>query len=120
MNPDAAVFIRFHVDAPIWWNRMHPEECVKYANIETKEYPEEWSLVRHTTLKKDLQDTKVHSLASLLWRKEATEIIVKMLHMLAQMLRKEIRSQDFISATGYPTNGITGDLSPMNRISVNP
>ena len=29
--PEAAVFFRFHVNAPRWWTARHPEENVRYA-----------------------------------------------------------------------------------------
>jgi hypothetical protein len=30
--PGASVVIRLHVNAPLWWNQAHPEECVQFAD----------------------------------------------------------------------------------------
>lgn len=37
--PDAGIIFRFHVNAPRWWIKQHPEECVKYENAEARPDP---------------------------------------------------------------------------------
>ena len=66
--PDAAIFLRFHVNAPKWWQRWHPEENTLYADTTAK--PDiDFGLQR---IIEDDEETPVRaSLASLKWKKEA-------------------------------------------------
>ena len=44
-NPEAAVMFRLHVNAPRWWVKQYPDECVGYADV-TAEETEPWGLQR--------------------------------------------------------------------------
>ncbi|MBL4575313.1 MAG: beta-galactosidase [Opitutaceae bacterium] len=45
ISPEAGVMIRLHVNAPGWWCRRFPEECVGYADTEPKK-EKDWGLSR--------------------------------------------------------------------------
>jgi hypothetical protein len=68
--PDAAIFLRFHVNAPKWWQRLHPQENTLYADTTAK--PDiDFGLQR---IIEDDEETPVRtSLASLKWQTEARE-----------------------------------------------
>lgn len=68
LRPDAAVFVRLHVNAAHAWNAAHPEECVAYANTAPRPLIP-WGL--HRPLDDDEQNALRHSLASSLWRDHA-------------------------------------------------
>ena len=76
----AGVVLRLHVNAPLWWCRAHPEECVGYADgpVDTAA---PWGLVR--PLERDLERCVRHSLSSELWRKEAGERVGDFCRLLA-------------------------------------
>lgn len=79
-RPDAAVFLRFHVTAPKWWRLRHPEEGVRYADIEAREestegYPR--------IIEEDNTPVRRVSIASERWRREATEKLREFLRALA-------------------------------------
>mgnify|MGYP002379240130 CR=1 FL=1 len=79
-RPDAAVFIRFHVTAPKWWRLRHPEEGVRYADIEAREesvegYPR--------IIEEDNTPVRRVSIASERWRREATDQLRAFLRGLA-------------------------------------
>lgn len=80
VNPESAVFIRFHVNTPFWWNKKHPEECVAYADgpVDTKVYGPPLQI--HY---RDTERSLRHSLASSLWKQEATVKFKKMMKALA-------------------------------------
>ncbi len=82
INPNAIVFIRLHINAPFWWDKQNPDETTLFADGETLEMPQYWTLVRNTT-NKDLERTKIHSLASEKWRKETTEKLVEFCNRLS-------------------------------------
>ena len=78
--PDAAIFLRFHVNSPKWWQRLHPEENTLYADTTAK--PDiNFGLQR---IIEDDEETPVRtSLASLKWQSEAGE----KLHLFLQKLQ---------------------------------
>lgn len=66
--PAAAIFIRFHVNAPKWWQRRHPEENTVYAD--TKPMPDiDWGLQR--IIEDDEENPTRFSLASQRWLRES-------------------------------------------------
>jgi len=79
--PDAAVVLRWHLNAPAWWNEKHPDELTRYANggFETVEYN-----TPPRTLLGDLRRTRRASLASKRWRDMATAKTVELLERLAK------------------------------------
>ena len=69
-RPDAAVFIRLHLNAPFWWNEAHPEECTQYADgpVDRRTYGPPFNLEDGDT------DRPLRtSLASAKWRAGATQ-----------------------------------------------
>lgn len=81
-DPQACIMIRFHVNAPGWWDARHPEECTAYADVQARENKQEtafWSILNN-----NLWPLKLHSLASTLWREEATEAYQRFLCRLAR------------------------------------
>ena len=80
IDPDAAVMIRMHINAPHWWNRAHPEECVVYGDTPAiwQDYDDEL----HSPMTNDLKPVKVHSYASELWLREASATYEKVLRGL--------------------------------------
>jgi hypothetical protein len=80
--PDAAVFIRFHVNAPKWWQRKHPEENTVYADTQPK--PDiNWGLQR--IIEDDEETPTRFSLASVKWREEATQKLKELLTQLQRL-----------------------------------
>lgn len=77
--PDAAVVLRWHVNAPPWWKEAHPEELTRYANGDF-ETPERTQPVR--PLQDDLRRTKRASLASELWYEDARAKTIELLRGL--------------------------------------
>lgn len=79
--PPAAVVLRWHVNAPPWWQEAHPEELTRYANggFET---PERTQPVR--ILQDDLRRTKRASLASELWYEDARARTVELMQELSE------------------------------------
>ncbi len=68
--PEAAIMIRFHVNAPKWWIQEHPEECTQYADVPA--VPDTaWGLLR--IIQDDVRAATRTSLASALWKEVATE-----------------------------------------------
>jgi hypothetical protein len=78
--PQAAVFIRFHVNAPKWWIARHPEENTLYADAEAK--PDNpWGLQR--ILLEDAATPVRTSLASKKWLQEAGDKLQQFCRELA-------------------------------------
>ncbi len=78
---DAGVIIRFHVTAPKWWMRRHPEEWVRYAdthprNESTEGFPR--------IIEEDNGPAERVSMASALWKTEATARLREFLRLLAR------------------------------------
>jgi hypothetical protein len=67
--PEAAVMLRLQVNAPAWWNRAHPEECVEWANgpLENRQG---WGLPAWVPIEFDLDRVPRASLASQRWLDE--------------------------------------------------
>jgi len=79
-RPDAAVFIRFHVSAPKWWRLKHPEEGVRYADVEAREESVEGF---PRIIEEDNTPVRRVSMASTRWRDEATVRLREFLQALA-------------------------------------
>ena len=68
--PDAAIFVRFHVNAPKWWQRLHPQENTLYADTTAK--PDiDFGLQR--IIEDDEETPPRTSLASVKWKAEASK-----------------------------------------------
>lgn len=80
--PQAAIFIRFHVNPPKWWQRKFPEENCVYADAQPK--PDvSWGIER---IIEDDEETPVrHSLASEKWKTEASVKLKEFLTKLAAL-----------------------------------
>jgi hypothetical protein len=78
--PDAAIVIRWHLNAPRWWTGQHPEEWTRYANGDL-EKQERTQPVR--LLMDDLRRLPRPSLASTVWREMATQKTEEFLRALA-------------------------------------
>jgi len=78
--PKAAIFIRLHINSPMWWNSKHPEECTQYANgpLEEENMPGLRRLID-----RDLDRVPRHSMASIKWRMETTGIIKELMKQLS-------------------------------------
>ena len=68
VNPQAAISIRLHVNAPPWWNDANPDEITQYADGPVADIPERGL---HRPLEHDLDRTPRASMASLKWRGES-------------------------------------------------
>jgi len=79
--PRAAVFFRFHVTAPKWWMERHPEEWVRYADVEPQDESTEGF---PRILEFDNGPVRRVSMASLPWKTEATAKLREVLRALAQ------------------------------------
>jgi hypothetical protein len=80
--PQAVLFIRFHVNAPKWWQKKHPEENTVYADRDPKpDY--DWGIQR---IIEDDEETPVRSsLASKKWINEASSKLTTYLQALAAL-----------------------------------
>ena len=79
--PDAAVFLRFHVTPPKWWNRRCPEECVEFADVGAFDEEAPHDFERY--LERDNTHAKRHSFASERWVADASEKLALALDALA-------------------------------------
>jgi len=80
--PGAAIFIRFHVNPPKWWQRQHPEENTVYADtIPKPDYG--WGLQR--LIEDDEETPERCSLASVKWLNEAGEKLKAFLQQLKNL-----------------------------------
>jgi len=80
--PDAAIFIRFHVNPPKWWQKRNPEENTVYAD--TKATPDyTWSVQR--IIEDDEETPERFSLASTKWIEEAAVKTKEFLNRLQAM-----------------------------------
>ncbi|MEX0326177.1 MAG: beta-galactosidase [Puniceicoccaceae bacterium] len=68
--PEASVIFRFHVRAPRWWLKAHPEEWVVYADADYKE-EQAYGLLR--IIEHDNNPVRRVSMASRKWRNAITE-----------------------------------------------
>jgi hypothetical protein len=77
--PQAAIFIRFHVNPPKWWQKKFPEENTIYAD--TQPMPDiDWGIQR--IIEDDEENPTRHSLASRKWIDESTQKLVEFLQKL--------------------------------------
>ncbi|MDQ8198032.1 beta-galactosidase [Pelagicoccus enzymogenes] len=67
--PSASVIFRFHVRAPLWWLKSHPQEWVAYADTDYVD-EQSWGLLR--IIEHDNNPVRRVSMASRLWREEIT------------------------------------------------
>lgn len=79
--PEAAVVIRWHVNAPQWWCDQHPDELTRYANGDL-ETPARTQPVR--LIQDDLRRLKRASLASQRWLDMASAKTEELLQALAK------------------------------------
>lgn len=79
--PDAAIIFRFHLRAPRWWLRQHPEEWVKYADTD---YQEEQAYALLRIIEHDNGPVRRVSMASKKWKAEMSEKFVKVLETFSQ------------------------------------
>jgi len=79
--PRGSVILRLHVNAPPWWPRAHPEECVGYADGPA-DAEEPGGLAR--PLERDLDRCLRASLASRCWRRDAGRRLAALLEQLAR------------------------------------
>lgn len=70
--PDANIFLRLHVNAPRWWQALHPEESIIYGNTESIGKGEN----NQTWMSGDVSNVSRFSLASKQWL-NATSFVVK-------------------------------------------
>lgn len=73
--PDAAIFIRFHVNPPKWWQKKFPEENTVYADKDPM--PDTPGLQR--IIEDDEENPTRHSLASERWKNDATQKLTEFL-----------------------------------------
>ena len=80
VNPDAAIAIRLHVNAPPWWNAAHPDEITRFADGPVADIRMRGL---HRPLENDLERVPRASMASLKWRAEAGEKLAEFCRRLA-------------------------------------
>jgi len=78
--PEAAIVIRIHINAPYWWNEKNRDECTEYADA-----PVDMRLYGppNDNENGDVEHPLRASLASLKWRKEASDKLVEFCQRLA-------------------------------------
>lgn len=80
--PNAAVFIRLHVNPPKWWDQQHPEEATIYAD--TFSIPDfDWGL--HRFIQIDEINPKRSSLASEKWKKAVGPKLIEFLKAFSKL-----------------------------------
>lgn len=82
VRPDAAVVIRWHLNAPDWWKAAHPRELTRYFNGDL-ETPQHSRPVRY--IQDDLLRAPRNSLASEVWMRAAREKTAALLQGLAKV-----------------------------------
>lgn len=80
--PQAAVFLRLHVNAPRWWNTRNPDEVIRYLNAPLEE--EDTFGVLRRPLINDLKPVPRASFASDKWKKDSGARVAQLLRELAQ------------------------------------
>lgn len=78
--PEAAVFVRLHVNATRWWTKAHPEEWTRYVDVPVT-IEDEARL--HRVIEYDNGPVNRVSLASERWRQEASDKVVQLCRELA-------------------------------------
>ena len=79
--PDAGIVVRLHVNAPMWWNRANPGECVQFANASLEKSPEGLPFNHEDG---DIYRSLRASLASEKWRRESGLRVVEFCKKLAR------------------------------------
>ena len=109
--PDAAVVVRLHVNAPQWWNRAHPEECVQFADGPVEDYPMGLPFNHEDG---DIYRTVRASLASERWRRESGERVTEFCRRLA-------RTREGRAVTGIHVScGVYGEWHPWGFTKYEP
>ncbi len=80
--PGAAVFLRFHLRAPRWWTKAHPEENVVY--LDTDYEPDLPDAVLLRIIDEDPAPRRQTSLASQKWKTEMGEQLAEFCRQLAR------------------------------------
>lgn len=109
--PSASVVVRLHVNAPLWWNRAHPDECVQYANGPVMDLP---SGLPFNHEDGDVVRANRASLASLLWRQSAGEKV-------REFCRRLARTREGKAVIGmHLSGGVYGEWHPWGFIKQEP
>lgn len=109
--PGAAVVVRLHVNAPGWWNRRYPEECVQFADGPTEERPEGLPFNHEDG---DTERGVRASLASERWRAEAGARAAEFCRRLAGT--REGRAVIGVHVAG----GVYGEWHPWGFVKYEP
>jgi hypothetical protein len=80
-NPNAAVIVRVHVNAPFWWNEQNKEECTQFADgpLVDRDFG-----APYNNEDGDIDLSLRASLASRKWKKEASEKLVEFCKRLSE------------------------------------
>ncbi|MFN0173369.1 MAG: hypothetical protein ACKVU0_01885 [Saprospiraceae bacterium] len=109
--PGGAVVVRLHLNAPVWWNRIHPEECVQYANGPVEDLPIGFPFNHEDG---DILRGKRASLASELWRVEAGK-------KLEEFCRRLSGTREGKAVIGiHISGGVYGEWHPWGFIKQEP
>lgn len=109
--PQAAVVVRLHVNAPAWWNRAHPEECVQFADGPVEEH---YAGLPFNYEDGDIFRSPRASLASERWRQDAGARV-------AEFCRRLARSPEGRSVIGiHVAGGVYGEWHPFGFIKHEP
>lgn len=109
--PEAAVVVRLHVNAPAWWNRAHPEECVQFADGPPEDRPEGLPFNHEDG---DTERSRRASLASELWRAEAGA-------RTAEFCRRLARTREGHAVIGiHVAGGVYGEWHPWGFVKYEP
>ncbi|MCY7350033.1 MAG: hypothetical protein LH606_05125 [Cytophagaceae bacterium] len=82
-NPNAAIIIRLHINAPFWWNTANPDECTRYADGPWLRDTTYWEARRY--IEEDIRRLKIHSLASEKWKTETTQKLTQFCQELSAL-----------------------------------
>ena len=109
--PTGAVVVRLHVNAPFWWNRAHPEECVQYADGPVQDLP---AGLPFNYEDGDVLRANRASLASGRWRREAGA-------QLHEFCRRLARTREGRAVIGiHISGGVYGEWHPWGFIKQEP
>jgi hypothetical protein len=109
--PTASVVIRLHVNAPMWWNRAHPEECVQFADgpIDNRPFGLPFNYEDG-----DIYRDRRASLASSRWKQEAGRRV-------AEFCRRFAGTREGKSVIGiHLSGGVYGEWHPWGFIRNEP
>ncbi|MBL7827235.1 MAG: beta-galactosidase [Saprospiraceae bacterium] len=105
--PGAAVVVRLHVNAPVWWRKGHPEESVLYADGPAADLPVGLPFNHEDG---DIFRCDRTSLASERWRKEAGEKV-------REFCRRLSKTREGKSVIGlHLAGGVYGEWHPWGFI----